>query len=455
MFGRHTWSIRVRMTVIAGMVTAVICAIVAALILVEVRGSEIDAKRGQATAAALRVSYEMRRGPVRGDLDAPDGVIVQVMDKNRTVIAGTPGPTLDGPPIARFLPSQMQVYSTRDVCSSGDLHGCAWVIGFRVYQPGGDWLVYAAAPTVPWYVSPGLIMALVSISLLVILLACLRAWGTVDQTLAPVDAIRAELAEITAQQSGRRVTVPESQDEIRRLAEAANATLDRLDSALERQRAFTSDASHDLRSPIAAARTQIEEALLFPDEVDWPRTARGVLQSLERLQAIVTDLLQLARLDAAAWKDVETVDLGALVTIEVARSDRTKQIVPHLQEGVTVRGDRLRLVRLFTNLLDNAERHADSRVDVTVRRTEGEAVLEVQDDGAGIAEEHRDLVFQRFARLEASKARDPGGTGLGLPIAREIARLHGGSLTIEDSERGARFVLRLPKNPPDRPDPCS
>src|SRR5690606_31036856 len=129
-------------------------------------------------------------------------------------------------------------------------------------------------------------MALVSISLLVILLACLRAWGTVDQTLAPVDAIRAELAEITAQQSGRRVTVPESQDEIRRLAEAANATLDRLDSALERQRAFTSDASHDLRSPIAAARTQIEEALLFPDEVDWPRTARGVLQSLERLQAI-------------------------------------------------------------------------------------------------------------------------------------------------------------------------
>ncbi len=249
-----------------------------------------------------------------------------------------------------------------------------------------------------------------------------------------------------------------NQDEIRRLAEAANATLDRLDGALARQRSFTSDASHDLRSPIAAARTQIEEALLFPDDVDWPRTARGVLQSLERLQAIVTDLLQLARLDAAAWKDVETVDLGAMVTIEVARSDRTKRIVPHLQEGVTVRGDRLRLVRLFTNLLDNAERHAETRVDVTVRRTDGQAVLEVLDDGAGVAEEQRDLVFQRFARLEASKARDPGGTGLGLPIAREIARLHGGSLTIEDSMRGARFVLRLPRNPrtvptttPDRP----
>ncbi|WP_089330604.1 sensor histidine kinase [Actinomadura meyerae] len=440
------------MTVIAGLVTAMICVIVTTLILLEVRGSEMDSKRSEATAAALRVSYEIRQGPVHSRVDAPKDLVIQVLDEHRAVIAGTPGPGRDGPPIATFLPSQTRVYATRDVCSSQELSGCAWVIGFRVFQPAGDWLVYAAASNVPWYVSPGLIMLLVSVSLLVILLACLRAWGTVDQTLAPVDAIRAELAEITAQQSGRRVTVPDSQDEIRRLAEAANATLDRLDSALERQRSFTSDASHDLRSPIAAARTQLEEALLFPDDVDWPQVGRNVLQSLERLQAIVTDLLQLARLDAAAWKDIETIDLGALVTIEVARSSRTKRIVPHLQEGVTVRGDRLRLVRLFTNLLDNAERHAESQVDITVRRTNGEAVLEVLDDGAGIAEDQRDVVFQRFARLEASKERDPSGTGLGLPIAREIARMHGGSLTIEDSERGARFVLRIPRNVPERAD---
>lgn len=446
MNARRTWSIRVRMTVIAGAVTTVICAIVITLILVEARGSETDSSRGRATSAALSMAYEIRRGPVRGPLGAPDGVVVQVLDQTRTVIAGTPGPTVDGPPIARFDPPQSRVYDTRVVCSPPGLSGCRWVIGFRVYQPAGDWIVYAAVPTVPWYVSGGLILFLASMSLLVILLACLRAWGTVDQTLAPVDAIRAELSEITAQRSGRRVTVPQNRDEIRRLAEAANATLDRLDSALEQQRSFTSDASHDLRSPIAAARMQIEEALLFPDQVDWPRTARAVLQSLERLQAIVTDLLQLARLDAAAWQDVETIDLGALVTIELARSDRTKRIVPHLQDGVTVRGDRLRLVRLLTNLLDNAERHAASRVDITVAREDGVAVLEVLDDGVGIPEPDRHLVFQRFARLEDSKARDPGGTGLGLPIAREIAQLHGGSLTIEDSDRGARFVLRMPRD---------
>ncbi|WP_433476107.1 sensor histidine kinase [Spirillospora sp. CA-142024] len=433
------------MTVIAGTVAALICAILTALIIVGLRGSATEYKRNQAESSALKITYEVRLGPVRGELSAPEDVALQLLDDRRKVVAGTRD-MLEGPPVARFLPRKSDVYRTKVLCPPRGLKGCRWVIAFRVYQPAGDWVVYAVIPTTPWYVSSSLLLFLTSLSLLVVLLVCLRAWGTVDQTLAPVDAIRAELAEITAHQSGRRVTVPENRDEIRRLAEAANATLDRLDGALERQRSFTSDASHDLRSPIAAARAQIEEALLYPDEVDWPQTARTVLQSLERLQAIVTDLLQLARLDAAAWQDIEMIDLGALVTIEVARSDRTKRIVPHLQDGVTVLGDRLRLVRLLTNLLDNAERHAESRVDITVAREDGVAVLEVLDDGEGVAENARDLVFQRFARLEDSKLRDPAGTGLGLPIAREIARLHGGTLTIEDSARGARFVLRMPRN---------
>ncbi|MFI0366498.1 sensor histidine kinase [Actinomadura sp. 1N219] len=434
------------MTVIAGAVTALICVILITLIVVGVRGQAADSKRNKATAAALRVAYEIRREPaMQGGLSAPDDVVLQVVDSRHSVIAGT-GNALSGLPIARFRPAETDIYSTQALCPPRGFNGCMWVVAVRIYQPNGDWIVYSAIPTVPWYVSPSLLLFMVCVSLLAVLLVSLRAWGTVDQTLAPVDAIRLELAEITAGESGRRVTVPENRDEIRLLAEAANATLDRLDSALARQRSFTSDASHDLRSPIAAARAQIEEALLYPDQTDWPKTGRAVLQSLERLQAIVTDLLQLARLDAAAWQDTELVDLGALVTIEVARSDRTKRIVPHIQEGVTVLGDRLRLVRLLTNLLDNAERHAETQVDITVRREDSVAVLEVSDDGAGIAEQDRDLVFQRFARLEASKSRDPAGTGLGLPIAREIARLHGGTLTIEDSTKGARFVLRIPRD---------
>ncbi|TDC44390.1 HAMP domain-containing histidine kinase [Actinomadura sp. KC345] len=434
------------MTVVAGVVTALICGILSTLIVVGTRGRAEDYERGKVASAALRFTYDAHRKRVRGGIDAPEDIVVQVLDARRTVVAGTAG-VRAGPPIARFRPADTGGYSARVLCPPAGLDECMWVIACRVYKPNGDWTVYAASPTIPWYVSSGLLMFLVCTSLLMILLVCLRAWGTVDRTLARVDAIRSELTEITASKSGRRVTVPATQDEIRRLAEAANATLDRLDSALERQRSFTSDASHDLRSPITAARAQIEEALLFPDEADWPQTARSVLQSLERLQAIVTDLLQLARLDAVDWQQTETIDLGALVTIELARSDRTKRIVPHIQEGVTVRGDRLRLIRLLTNLLDNAERHAEERIDVTVRREDGFAVVEVLDDGAGVAEQDREVVFQRFSRLAAGKARDAAGTGLGLPIAREIARLHQGTLTIEDSSRGARFVLRVPRPP--------
>ncbi|MEU6751810.1 HAMP domain-containing sensor histidine kinase [Spirillospora sp. NPDC046719] len=433
------------MTVIAATVAALICAVLIAMIVVGVRGRATEYKRNQALSAAMKVAEEFRRRPVHGQVGAPHGIAVQVLDARNGVVAGTPG-VLTGPPMATFRPGAATGFKDAQVlCPPAGLRGCHWVIDFSVRLPSGEWQVYAAAPNVPWFVSGGLITFVVSVGLLLVLLVALRTWRTVDRTLAPVDGIRRELTEITASKSGRRVTVPENRDEIRRLAEAVNATLDRLDAALAKQRGFTSDASHDLRSPIAAARTQLEEALLYADDTDWPRTARTVLQTLDRLQAIVTDLLQLARLDAGAWQDTETIDLAAMVTIELARSDRSKRIVPHLQEGVQLRGDRLRLVRLFTNLLDNAERHAESQVDITVRDEDGVAVLEVMDDGAGIAEEDREVVFQRFARLKAGKARDANGTGLGLPIAREIAKAHGGTLKVEDSDRGARFVLRIPR----------
>jgi signal transduction histidine kinase len=211
---------------------------------------------------------------------------------------------------------------------------------------------------------------------------------------------------------------------------------------MEQQRRFASDASHDLRSPITAMRAELEEALLASDEADWHETGGKLLTSLDRLQNIVTDLLTLAKLDAGAPARFEKLDLAEVVAGETGRP-RSKKIVTTLQTGVIVTGDRLRLARLLTNLLDNAERHAENTVAVTLRR-DGAAVLEVRDDGAGIAPEQREVVFRRFARLDASRTRDAGGTGLGLPIAREIARNHGGTLTIEDSDTGARFVLRIP-----------
>ena len=160
-------------------------------------------------------------------------------------------------------------------------------------------------------------------------------------------------------------------------------------------------------------------------------------------RAIVTDLLVIARLDSGERASRDYINLGELVRTEMGRRFRRKRIVLDLRPAV-VNGDRLQLIRLLTNLLDNAERHATSTVTLTVRCEEAQAVLEVIDDGTGIAPEHREVVFQRFSRLPAGRETDKQGTGLGLAIAREIAEQHGGGLTIEDSEKGARFVLKIP-----------
>ncbi len=434
------------MTVGASAITALACLGMAALIIVGVRGQARDYQQEKVAQAALKIVYLVKKNqlPAVPPKDAADAI--QVLDARGRPVAAA-GPLIGQPPFTGYRPPAKAVTGQRTLCHLRGFSGCMLVVAFRVYQPDGDWTVYALGHTVPWYTSAALLWVLLGGAVLLVALAAIGTARTVSKTLAPVTAIRTELAEVTAGGLDRRVPVPRNHDEIALLAETVNATLDRLEAAVEQLRRFTSDASHDLRSPITAARTQVEEALLHPDDTDWPRTAGAILSGLDRLQAIVADLLMLSKLDAQAPQACDELDLGRMVAAELERRPRGKKVVTHLQGGVRVSGDAQRLGRLLTNLVDNAERHAARQVTITVR-TEGDlAVLEVLDDGAGIAPEHRQLVFQRFARLDAARSRDAGGTGLGLPIARQIAEAHGGALEIEDSRRGARFVLRLPRLP--------
>lgn len=318
------------------------------------------------------------------------------------------------------------------------------ITAFRVYRPEGPWEIYVAADTVPWYIDSEVAAQLAVGSLLLIGLTAAGTYRIVAKTLAPVEAIRAELAEIKASDLGRRVPVPGTRDEIRKLAETVNQTLDRLEQTVQLQRRFASDASHDLRSPLTAMRAQVEDALLHPEETDWIAMSHAQLESLNRLEALVSDLLTLAKLDAGAVGKHERLDLSALVSSELDRRPRRVRVDRRLKSGVYVNGDRLRLARLLTNLMDNAERHANERITVTVTAEDGRAILEVLDDGTGIPPDQREFVFQRFTRLDAARSKDAGGTGLGLPIAREVAQQHGGTLTVEDSDVGARLVARLP-----------
>ncbi|HXA62772.1 MAG TPA: HAMP domain-containing sensor histidine kinase [Streptosporangiaceae bacterium] len=437
---------RRRLAVMAAAITAIVAVCVAVLALAAARGRVTDYRKEEATAAALRVVFMIKRDQVPARLASAKGNAIQVLNPKGEVVASTS--SLAGrPPMATFRPPADAVTAHRVLCPPRGLSGCREVVAVSALQPDGDWIVYAATAVPPWYVNMTTLLRMLVVSLLIVALAAGITWRAVGHTLVPVDAIRAELAEITVTDLGRRVPVPGGQDEIRMLAETVNTTLDRLEAAVEQMRQFTSDASHDLRSPITAMRTQVEEALLYPEDADWPAAGRAILVSLDRLQAIVTDLLTLAMLDAGAPQTKDTVDLARLVEAELERRPRAVRVVTDLAPRVQVTGDQLGLARLLTNLVDNAERHASSQVSLTVRAEGDMAVLQVLDDGAGIAPEQWETVFQRFTRLDASRSRDAGGTGLGLPIARHIAETHGGTLTIEESTTGARFVLRLPLRP--------
>ncbi|MFD1932691.1 MULTISPECIES: ATP-binding protein [Nonomuraea] len=258
-------------------------------------------------------------------------------------------------------------------------------------------------------------------------------WFSVGRALAPVAAIRAKVADITARDLHQRVPVPESGDEIAGLATTVNGTLDRLETAVERHKQFVADAAHELRSPIATLRARLE--LAEPTDL-----STEALADVDRLQRLAGDLLLLARLDAGEPLKAEEIDLGQVVAEESLRPGAA--VCLDISPDVVINGSRGHLSRLVTNLVDNAVRHAATTVEVRVRETDGEAVLEVLDDGPGIPPEHREAVFDRFTRLDEARARDGGGVGLGLPIARDIATLHGGTLAVRDGG----FIARFPMN---------
>ncbi len=279
---------------------------------------------------------------------------------------------------------------------------------------------------------------LIGLPLLLVVVAGVT-WLVTRRALRPVEGIRGEMAAITASTDlSRRVPVPSSKDEIGRLARTTNETLAALESSVERQRRFVADASHELRSPIASLRTQLEVGVAHPELLDVP----GAVEDTVRLQRLAADLLLLARLDAGERPADARVDLAAMVREESSQrvADRIPVRAGELASA-EVAGSRSQLGRVLGNLLDNAQRHAVSSVRVAVVR-EGEwAVLRVEDDGPGVPESERERIFERFVRLDDARARDDGGAGLGLAIARDVAVRHGGSLAVRT---GSVFELRLP-----------
>jgi signal transduction histidine kinase len=280
-------------------------------------------------------------------------------------------------------------------------------------------------------------------------------WLTTTRALRPVQAITVRAREITAWNLSEPVPVPEGHDEIHELATTVNQMLARLDTNHRQQRQFVADASHELRSPVAASIVQLEVALARPDGVDWAATAGAVLTEQRQLGRLVDDLLALSRLDEDGVGRVADIDLDDVIVTEAARP-RSVPVDVLCCEPVRVTGSPALTTRLVRNLFDNAAHHATARVEVSLstvsRNGDGTgtapfARLVVDDDGAGVAVQDRDRIFDRFIRLDEARGRDGGG-GLGLAIASEVARAHGGTVRCEGAPAGgARFIVELPLPP--------
>ena len=277
-------------------------------------------------------------------------------------------------------------------------------------------------------------------------LVALLTWLLSGRALRPVEAMRREAEAISGADVSGRVPEPSGRDEVARLASTLNGMLDRIEHAQQRQRQFVSDASHELRSPLASMRARLDVELRHP-EPEWERVGESLRDDAARMHRLVDDLLLLARSDDRGLSTgSDLVDLDDVVLDVVAATPHAGVTVDVSSvSGALTSGDADQLRRVVQNLFDNAVRHAGSKVRIELAEVDGRCRLFVDDDGSGIADADRDLVFERFSRLDDARDRDSGGSGLGLAITREIVIAHRGRIGVGESVLGgARFGVELP-----------
>ena len=426
----------------ATIVVAIALALGAAGLIAALRRTMVDEVAEAARAQASDVVRQLEAGrPPILEVAGADEQLIQVMTPAGAVVSASPN-MAGRPAVARLAPGQ----SAEVVTPLDDDEFVAVAEGAETSN--GQRIVLVARALVDVLDTTTVVTRLLIIGLpLLVAVVALTTWFAVGRVLAPVEAIRREVDEISAAQLHRRVPQPRRDDEIGRLAATMNRMLERLESARNSQRRFVSDASHELRSPITTIRQHAEVALAHPDWTTASELGEVVLAEQQRMQRLVEDLLLLARADEHVTLAREAVDLDDLAFEEGhrLRSTTSKRVDTSGVSAARVQGDADALRRMFRNVGENAARHSSERVNITLVERGSEVVLTVDDDGPGIPESERVRVLQRFVRLDEARSRDVGGSGLGLSIVDEVVRAHGGSVSIEQSPLGgARVQITLP-----------
>jgi len=450
---RGRLGIQARLTVAATALVALVLVGGAVLLTVALRHTLLSTLDDSARQRARDVATLVDTGNLPNTVPVAGGtVLVQVVDGHDRVRAATPGgdalvPLLSGTALEAARRGVTQEVAGARIGISDQLRVVGTAAG-----PAADprtVLVAVSSTEASRSLRVVALVLVIGVPLLVAAFA-LVCWFLVGAALRPVAALRKGAGAITEAGTGSRLHVPATRDEVARLAETLNDMLERLAAGGARQRAFVADAAHELRSPLTSIRTQLEVARAHPRDADWDETSEGVLADLERLSRLVDDLLLLARLDddRRPARRPGPVDLRALAVAAAARPGSRVDVRLVGADGpVLTHADEDAMVRVIENLLSNAERYARSCATVEVGHDGPWAILTVSDDGPGIPAVDRTRVFERFARLDASRSQDSGGSGLGLAIVRQLVQSSGGSVHLEDAEPGLRVVVRLPRSP--------
>jgi signal transduction histidine kinase len=445
---RSRFSVRARVTAFATLVLAV--ALVAAAFLAHglLHRSLTDDVDASLESRLTQVYGLEVAGQLREVIVPPtaDPVAIQAIDSSGEVIGSTPG---------------LRPETRLDVIRPPEVGGEARAIvdASRFGGSSGDDYrliarTFAGTPPVTLYAVTSFATAERALSSLrigmaiglplVLALAAWLIWRVTGRALRPVDEMRAEVDQIQATDLTRRVSPAGPDSEIDRLGATLNHLLERLQDAADRQQLFAASASHELRSPLSAIRTELEVGLAYPDRADWPKIADDSLVEVDRLEALARDLRVLTTAQSASARG-EPCDLWAVVTDEITRR-QPERGVRYVTAGVAARAaiDRTSAAQAVRNLFDNAERHAASVISVRLSADDGAVTLTVANDGGPIPADLRERIFEPFTRLDEARSLDAGGSGLGLAIARTVVVAAGGTLVALDDEVGATFRAILP-----------
>jgi hypothetical protein len=453
-------SLRVRLALLFAACAAVAIAVAGVTFVVQLRAS-VDASLDPGLRSRVRATSE--------ELDTGDGFRAGPSDQILQVIAADGRVLTASPGVADLkLLDSAQLRQAR----AGEVSFIANVAGDRsrllattVTAAGQRLLIIVGTGT---DVSDAAVARARSALLIggppAVLLVGLGAWVVAGAALRPVERMRRAAAEISDRDTGRRLPLPRTQDEIAALAATLNGLLARLQGALERERAFVADAGHELRTPLTMLRGELELAARPGRTAASLRAAvMHAAEDTERLIRIAEDLLLLARADSGqAFLARRVFELEGLLTA-AARGAQTVAaahgvtIVVHCPPELTVRADPDRVRQVVDNLIENATGHSPpgGQVQVTAALLPtGSVLLEVRDQGSGFPGEFLPLAFERFQRADAGRPRDSGGTGLGLAIVAAIVRAHGGHVTAANAPSGGAVVsVELPRDADTEPEP--